>query len=238
MKKVTILLHGLGQKGTGYFDELVPKLELCQDLVMNVELFNRTKKIPSWKEWVDEAELVIAQYIDEDTQVTLIGYSMGALIAVYLSTKFKVHKMILLAPAFYILGLHVFARVWKMLIKPHKSHEPNEVFSMIREHIIWNPLYYFNFLIMMIKMRNHTKTIQCPTKIYLGTEDELIPLKSVQSIIKQMIHGVKVIIISGGRHELLVHAPINSFVLRDIIEFMLSESEHNFEVSLESIQTF
>src|SRR5699024_10116542 len=55
--------------------------------------------------WLQAAEDALQSLKEKYTQVYLIGFSMGGMIAAYLAAKFKVDKLVLLAPAGKIFSL-------------------------------------------------------------------------------------------------------------------------------------
>ena len=141
-------------------------------------LFNKVKK----EDWINSCESHLQKLIDNGYKdISVIGHSMGGVLATYLAVHHKeVKRLVLAAPAFHYLAfkgnkVDVIESI-KKLPNLFKSYDPEEVLSRL-----------FKIPVTTIKefmklVEEHTKDINditCPTLILWGNKDDVVPKDSV-----------------------------------------------------------
>jgi len=152
-----------------------------------------------YEEWIKKAEDEFLKLKDYK-KIIIIGHSMGGVIATYLASKYKVHKLILLAPAFKIGN---FKQVKKDVFKTKKEEDIyNRIFKTLKRI----PLKTFiEFLKLINKYKDAPKKVDCNTLILQGLQDEIVPLKSPQYVYDNLKSKKKHLkLIDNVRHKILI----------------------------------
>ncbi len=142
-------------------------------------------------EYVGTLGLKITQDFDE---VTVVGLSMGGVLAYHLACEVKLHHLYLLAPAF---DLNISSDLIKYLC--HFLHTlgfrylPNRAGSMQASAYYeiayqYLPLTAIQALMALIKQVK-VNTAPCPTTLFLGEHDSVIDTKAVA---KRFLHQTQV----------------------------------------------
>ena len=177
MKQIVIGLHGFGVTRSKEFIPL--KLECIKNNIefITFDMFDLTLKDLDYRLWIHKAESVVKKYIDDDYKVILIGFSMGGVIATFLATYLNIDRLILISPAFY----YVNYDSTKNMIKKISEMDNNE-----RQKYIFNKKpslkYTNNFINIVNKLRKSIKLVTCPIYLVYGTNDELVPYKSIEYV--------------------------------------------------------
>ncbi|MDQ0338423.1 esterase/lipase [Caldalkalibacillus uzonensis] len=100
-----MLIHGF----TGSPHEVRP---LAEHFKQHTEWLIHTPTLPGhgegeslrgveWRDWIAYAEQECEQFARQCSELYLVGFSMGSLIAAYLANRFPARKLVLLSPAVY-----------------------------------------------------------------------------------------------------------------------------------------
>ncbi|WP_243292524.1 alpha/beta fold hydrolase [Bacillus sp. FJAT-47783] len=131
--------------------------------------------------WIEHVEKELVDLLNHTDRVYMIGFSMGGLIAAYLSTKYSVSKLVLLsAAAYYMNPGQMFADIKKMIRDGVQgSLTENELFNRYKKKIKETPFsatVQFRKLVRFVKPA--LKQVQAPTLIVQGERDGIVPVKS------------------------------------------------------------
>lgn len=131
----------------------------------------------TWQDWLDSAEKVIIEMQSQVDELYLIGFSMGGIIASYLSTKYRVKKLVLLSASVLYLKPKSFVR--DLIQKPLTKSQFNRYLHKIKETPFKATL---NFRKLVKELVPYLKHVNTPTLIIQGEMDDLVDPKSAQYI--------------------------------------------------------
>lgn len=143
----------------------------------------------SHETWIQAAEDSLRKLKEKYTQVYLIGFSMGGMIAAYLAAKFKVDKLVLLATAGKILSLKQltldFGEVITDRIKGTLQENLN--YQRYKKKIGKVPLKSnIEFLKLVRYTRGYLKDIESPVFIAQGIQDGLVPASTASYLDREI----------------------------------------------------
>ena len=222
-KRVLIAIHGFGKRKQEDFNylksavEQVPDMEYCC-----FDLYDEAKEDSQWHLWVARANKEVTAYIEKGYEVTLLGFSMGGVIASFLASFLPVSKLILVAPAFEYMTLENVSRIipkYAAILKKSESEFKAYIDDRMLEYE-----YFPQFVELVRKLKPSVKKVSCPVLILQGLQDEFVPLSSSQYAYHQMKSTRKQLIcFEACGHELLgnEHSRQDAFML--ILAFINDE---------------
>lgn len=149
-------------------------------------------KYVTWKDWIQKAEDELKKLMTECEVVYLVGFSMGGMIAAYLSTKYPVAKLVLLnACVFYINPGQIFQEMAEA-IKSHFTADSRDLLKRYMQKSFSTPIrsvVHFRRLIKVLKPELSKVTV--PTLIIQGECDDLVEPRSAHYIYQQIRSTVK-----------------------------------------------
>lgn len=136
-----------------------------------------------FENWIDCAEKELKSLMETCSEIYVIGFSMGGLIAAYLAAKYPVQKLVLLsAAAYYVNPSQMLADIKEMIRDGIKGNlKENELFNRYKKKMMETPIratFQFRKLVHFVKP--YLKEIQTPTLIVQGELDGIVPVKSAQ----------------------------------------------------------
>jgi esterase/lipase len=217
-KPSLVCIHGFGVRRSLEFTPLKTYFENLGYQVYIPNLFDQTiveDNDPSM--WIGRAEKTIKDLIERKQDIVLIGFSMGAVIASHLSTLYPTVKLILLAPAFEYLT-----------VKNVSESAEKRVRTLVRLSKTINNIYpplpdsftpSFREVIRLTK--SSVNEIQCPTLIFHGTQDEVIPTRSSEYAYRKIPHMQKYLYhLEGVNHRILDDERYQKDILAQIQHFI------------------
>ena len=158
-----------------------------------------------YKKWISSTELHVQKLLKRYNKVILIGHSMGGVIASYLATKYKIHKLILIAPAFEYLN---FEQNKADILKPKSKKDDGAIYNEVVSKLIrYSPLVLNEFRKLVKEYKEVIKEVNTSTLILHGNDDELVPLSSSEYAFNNIKTKDKnLTIIKGGRHRIFLTA--------------------------------
>lgn len=134
-----------------------------------------------FEEWIDHVEEELVDLLNKTDKVYVIGFSMGGLIAAYLTTKYEVSKLVLLSAAAYYMNPGQMLADIKQMIRDgvRGSLAENELFKRYKKKIKETPFratVQFRKLVRFVKPL--LNQVQVPTLIIQGEQDGIVPVKS------------------------------------------------------------
>lgn len=139
--------------------------------------------------WLQAAEDALRNLKEKYTQVYLIGFSMGGMIAAYLAAKFKVDKLVLLAPAGKVLSFKQLSLDVGEVITDgiRGTLQDNENYQRYKKKIGKIPLRSnLEFLKLMKYTREYLKDIESPVFIAQGIQDGIVPASTASYLDKEI----------------------------------------------------
>lgn len=175
-KPVIVIIHGYSRFRWHPLDNLINYFNQNGYVVIVPALFDPTDDHDNdAKLWLERAKLAVEEAYTIKDEVVVIGFSMGGVIASYLSTMFPLSLLVLLAPAFeYITLKRVREHLSKRVLKKSIPEEQEPLYPPLPDHFV------DTFKEVVAICKNTVKFILCPLVLFHGTEDESIPLRSSQ----------------------------------------------------------
>lgn len=219
-KKVIISIHGFGHRRTKEFDNFI----LWHDeeiIVFPIYDLENHEDCDS-STWIKRCERIIEKYKEQGYSISLIGFSMGGVIATHLASKYQIERLFLIAPAFDY--LHINNLINSVKKKVGSDSEKKQM-----------PTNFTNCFIEVIKScKDSIETITCPVCIVHGYHDEIIPLRSSLNAYKKIPHTNKQLyIINEGKHRMMLYKHtawetyqlFNQFMNKEIVDYTPSFKE-------------
>jgi esterase/lipase len=220
-KPIIYCVHGFGIRRTHEYSVLKNYFENLGYTVIIPEIFDQTKidDIDHTK-WLSRVEKPLIELLSQDKRIWMIGFSMGGVIASHLASKFKVERLVLLAPAFeYITVKAILDTVEGVARQIIKRPEP-----LPKDYPPLPDNFTSTFKGIVSTCKDSIKKVDCPILIFHGTEDETIPLRSSDYAYESIYHRHKrLFILKDVPHRILDEAPINQDVLKIINDFFNNE---------------
>lgn len=217
-KPVIVAIHGFGKRRT---DQLIPLKEYFETQGYEVHcptLFTCEDETDCRMiDWLRRAEDCVDEQLALGKDIILVGFSMGGVIASYLASKRRIKKLILLAPAFTYVTLN---NVTNTVTKKFKQNNEEKV--MVDGYYPLPSTFTSTFCEVVDTHKDDICDVICPTLIFHGMEDEIIPYSSSRKVskkIKQANH--RLVLINDADHHLLDNEASSKIVLnlsKDFIE--------------------
>lgn len=220
-KTVIFCVHGFGVRRTHEFDELKHYFDQLGYTIIIPEIYDQTVMDDiDPNEWLNRVEQPLKELINQNRKICMIGFSMGGVIASYLASKYKIDRLILLAPAFdYITVkaiLDTVEGVARNIIKKPEIY-PSD-YPPLPDH------FTSTFREIVARCKESIKHISSPILIFHGTNDETIPLRSSEYAYDSIYHlNKRLIILKNVNHKILDDINYNHDVLFMIEQFMLNK---------------
>ncbi len=133
-----------------------------------------------WQDWVNVAESAVKEMIDQVEELYLVGFSMGGLIAAYLSTKYPVKKLVLLSASIYYMNT---TRFLKDFIEGVRHQTIRDHFQRYFYKISHTPIQSAMQFRKLVKIFSpYIAKVNIPTLIIQGELDDLVNPKSAEYI--------------------------------------------------------
>jgi len=150
----------------------------------------------TYQNWIQDAEKGYKELKKKYNYVSIIGFSMGAILALYLGIKYDVNKIVAISPALVLKNKKfIFAPMLKYFMKynPHQTFK--EEFP--KEACDYNLNYYIEYnqipiegLCNFIKLEKIVKKdlskVICPIFIIQPLKDELVDVKGAKIIYEKI----------------------------------------------------
>ncbi|HBJ80285.1 MULTISPECIES: alpha/beta hydrolase [Pseudothermotoga] len=179
----------------------------------------------TWKDWVRrsiDAYLDLTNFCDE---ISVVGLSMGALLAAVVASRFKIRKVVLAAPAFKVTDWRLKFTPLMSLFVHYKEKEP-PVFDdpslnkLAQEY--WNKVFIKPaaqlYKLQKIAIKS-LEMIESPTLVIVTQKDNTVPL-SVLDVIRQHLKSeFKTVVLEKSAHP-VTNDVEKEFVAEKIVEFL------------------
>ena len=215
--KAVLIIHGY----TGYTGEFYPLAQKLHDLGYTVSL----PRLPGhgtdrkdfmstgWRDWLGHVENCYRDLDARYDDVSLVGLSMGGVIALILASRYAPRRTVLLAPAMAVRNkLFYIAPYLGRFLKPvHKGWEPGPDDSEDRKHLgreYWSvdiPTQAAHLRKLQKIALKEMKGVGSPLLIMLSETDESVPPEAGQ-IIRGGLNGscpAKEILLKNSHHVLV-----------------------------------
>lgn len=199
---VVFLVHGFGLNTVHEFDSLVKFLNQHHYRTVQFPLYDPfNEKDVQFEQWIERAETMLKATLSKHKKVTIIGFSMGGVIASYLASVYPIQSLILVAPAFYYENMQTATNaaksIAKSVISKDKGTKSNKNKSISSNHTL-------AFMKIVDTYREAIAHVTCPILIIHGTDDEVIRPRSSKKSYDKIPHNKKrLIYLEGAHHKML-----------------------------------
>ena len=182
-KKAVLFIHGFSAKQ--------------EDNQIFVDFMNKQKRIDfhtfilpghdkkrmgkaTYQDWINASTKELEQLLKKYQSITIVGHSMGTILAIYLAAHYKeVEKLVLVSPAYDYGNPEQNAKDFKKLLHHEINTELGTGFEGILYKIFHVPFPRFlEYRKLAKRTKENIKNVKCPTLILHGTMDNLIPIHS------------------------------------------------------------
>lgn len=185
--RALLLLHGFSSSPAVY-RKLIPQLSFYDALVCpllpghgtNIEDFSKVRA----QEWLHSADAACKALVEQYTLVDVMGLSLGGVLATYVSYRYKLNHLYLLAPAFSLtihskLALITAQILHRLGIKHLKNRAGNLQNSEFNELVYKRlPLTTIVEILHLIHHFSY-EPFQCPVDLFLGTSDKVVNSQAI-----------------------------------------------------------
>lgn len=170
------------------------------------------KTIGQHEQWISRAENALMGALTTNRRVILIGFSMGGVIASHLASKFKIEKLVLIAPAFEYLTFKTATNVISSALSKTKTDD---------EFVDLPKSFTATFTTIVDIYKDDIYSVGCPILFIHATQDEVIPSHISTKVYNKLTNvNKKCIFLQGGSHRLLNDTQVASTALYIIQGFI------------------
>lgn len=156
--------------------------------------------------WLMDAELAYRQLAKRVDEVTVIGFSMGGVIALYLAKRYPVKKLVLLSAAIkYMSPGQMLMDLREMAGEAVRGHLKNhELFQRYERKLMSVPLSsVVEFMRIVKKVEPYIEHIGVPTYIIQGEKDGIVPHMAARFLYDTIQAKEKHLFLSAnGKHHI------------------------------------
>lgn len=195
IKEVTICIHGFGIRREQEYDNFKQyNNDKFNFKSFNIFEVNQEDNNPTI--WIHRCEGIMESYINAGYKVSLIGFSMGGVLASHLASKYPCEKLFLISPAFDYFNIsNIVSSAMNLLRNPQN----NDVFSLPTN-------FTATFMEVVRLCKEDIANVTCPICMIHGDKDEIIPLRSSINAYEKIKHDKKkLFILHKGKHQLMLH---------------------------------
>lgn len=192
-KEVIICIHGFGRRKAHEYDNFLLWNNDVKNIITfdiydadNVEDCNSSL-------WIRRCEDMVAYYYEQQYKITLIGFSMGGVLATHCARLFPIEKLFLIAPAFDYFHVGNLMNTAISLLKKEEKKVPSMTADFTQ-----------CFMDVIKACKDDVIHVACPVCFVHGDKDEVIPLRSSINSYEKIPHKTKrLFIIHNGKHSLM-----------------------------------
>lgn len=190
----------------------------------------------SYKDFFDYIEKELKKSLKSGREIIVGGYSFGALIALYLASKYPLKGVFIVAPP-YRLSLFLQKKPLIMFMKSKRFWKKPSNENEIKQR---KKAFYYNSMpgitLEIIKQScNHLdsslRNISCPVLVINSKKDIFIPQKSIRLIMKKIKSKIKESLILTECSHNPFYTEENKFIISKIIKFFKYDKKALTKVS-------
>ncbi|KML44204.1 alpha/beta hydrolase [Cytobacillus firmus] len=182
----------------------------------------------AYNKWIEHAEEELKRLISRCEKVYVIGFSMGGLIASYLTVHYPVDKLVLLsAAAYYVNPKQLFFDIKEMVRDAFRGNlADNEMFVRYKRKISATPITAtLQFRRLVASIRPILNQITVPTLIAQGESDGVVPPRSARYLYNNISSSAKKLIFIKDSKHLICHCGEGDRLFQEILGFLQKKPE-------------
>ncbi len=221
-RPILLLLHGYGKRRTIDFERFIEYAYEASFDIVKIDLYEVSNDY-HYRDWLKRAKECIEQCLSQSDTVYVLGFSMGGVIASYLTQKYPISKLILIAPAFKYISVHTLKRMFKLYYQVYKKGNPYFL-NYFKQRSLLDLRYSISFLSLVSYVKRNLNSIKCPTLIMVSKKDEFVPYQSCEKLFTEIENTKKELIVYNlGSHELLDKEEVAYDAFKKILKFLEGE---------------
>lgn len=174
-----------------------------------------------WTDWIRSAEEALKPMIGKYEELHVIGFSMGSLIAAYLTTKYPVNKLILLSPAIYYINYNQLFENMAAAIKKKFAGSVSDDFKRYVAKATNTPLRsVIDFRRLTQQLTPYLQKITVPTLILQGKKDILVEPESADHAYNEIQSDNKKLLFLENSPHIMCHGDESELVNQYVLEFL------------------
>ena len=181
----------------------------------------------SAESWMMEAELALRRLRKRVERVIIVGFSMGGLIAMYLSRRYPTDRLILLSPATKYISPRMLITDMQIMLTESitRNYTPNTFYHLSDYKLTHTPLRsVFEFLRVVKMVKPYYKKILTPVCIVQGGRDAIVPSFAAEHLYEEIGSSKKLLVKSAlGQHHICYSDDCNDWFMK-VLEFMQADN--------------
>lgn len=205
-KKAVLFIHGFSAQPKDnqlFVDFMKQKRQI--DFYTFILPGHDTKRMgkATYQDWIDASIQELEKLLKKYSKVTIVGHSMGTILAVYLATHYsQVKKLVLISPAYYCGNIEQNARDLKRLMKRESNSEMGIGFEGFFYKLCHVPFSNFLEYRKLAKQNEvNIPKVKCPTLVLHGTMDNIVPIHSSLYVYNALTCDKHLTLIENVRHQ-------------------------------------
>lgn len=221
-----LLIHGFG----GNTDEVKPfksYLEkrgyfvLCPELKGHTGI-RRDLCQSSYYDWLMSAESALIDLRKNCNLIVLIGFSMGGLIGLNLSTRHQLYAIAALNTPIYYWD---FPRIATNIYQDIRLNKTTYLSNYIKSSLKYPLSSMISFRSLLAKTKGILKQVECPVFIAQGLQDDTVQHRSADYIYKSVSSKIKKLKYYKNADHLICHSQDKDMLFEDILGFIKNLSK-------------
>lgn len=176
-----------------------------------------------YQEWIATAELALLDLMKRHEKIYIIGFSMGGMIAAYLTAKYHLDRIVLLSAAGKYVSLpQMYKDVLEMLGDAFNGAlASNELFTRYQKKLKDTYLFStFEFMKCVQFTRPYLKDVRCPVLIIQGELDGMVPKEAALYLEKEIPSKEKELVFLKKSKHLICHGDDKEELFEEVLDFV------------------
>lgn len=181
--------------------------------------------------WMMEAEQALRLLQKQVQRVVIVGFSMGGLIALYLSKRYKIDRLVLLsAAAKYISGGQLLSDVKDIMTDAVKGKlSTNTIYHLYEYKLTHTPIRSAIEFLRIVKMiEPYYKSIKVPVCIVQGQKDGIVPFTTAQHLYDSLGSDEKYLVTSENGKHLICYSDDSEEWFAKVFSFLQVKQKTNY----------
>lgn len=179
----------------------------------------RDMKNADYKDWITSAEEELIKLTEKTSNIAIVGFSMGGLIAVNLACKYNIKAIVTINTPIYYWNIY---RVFLNILEDFKNKEASNFMRYIKAKKASPIISMINFLLLLNSTKPKLINIKCPFLIIQTKDDDTTKLKSANYIYNNICSIDKKINVYEKGGHLVLNSPYKEKVIKNIEIFLKS----------------
>lgn len=181
--------------------------------------------------WMMEAEQALRLLQKQVDRVFVVGFSMGGLIALYLSLRYKIDRLVLLsASAKYIKGVQILEDVKDIVADVVQGNLSTNAFYHLYEYkLTHTPIRAAIEFMRVVKMvEPYYESVTVPVCIVQGKKDGIVPFTSAQYLYDRLGSEEKSMVTSECGKHLICYSEDCDEWFDEVLSFLEKNEKTNY----------